>query len=125
MFDFNPPATAPAPKSADDEEEWAFSSALPESNGLPSSNDITVVNSILLIELHATRTSPSDAAITMTVQFSSKVVQPISELTFQVAVTKVSSPSTTHQSLNHMLNPCFPGFLTSIATTDRPTATAS
>jgi ADP-ribosylation factor-binding protein GGA len=94
MFDFGAPAPAPAPAVADDEEEWAFSSALPESNGLPSSNHITVADSTLLIELHATRKSPSDTAITMTVQFSSKAVQPISELTFQVAVTRVSSPST-------------------------------
>lgn len=93
LFDFGQ-APSPAPPQAtaqvaDDEDEWAFSSALPESNGLPSSNDITVASSTVLIALHATRTSPSDPAITMTVKFSNQASQPISELTFQVAVTKV------------------------------------
>lgn len=95
MFDFSQPgpatpsqAPAPAPAAADD-DEWAFSSALPESNGLPSSNDILVSDSALHITLHATRSSPSDPAITMTVRFSSKVPQPITELIFQVAATKV------------------------------------
>lgn len=100
IFDFGQapspaPAAAPAtaaPAATDDDDEWAFSSALPESNGLPSSTDITVTSSAILIALHASRTSPSDPAITMTVKFSSQSPQSVSELTFQVAVTKVSGP---------------------------------
>ncbi len=88
LFDFaQPPAPAPAP--ANDDDEWNFSSALPESNGLPSSTDITITDSTINITLHATRQSPADPVITMTVKFSNKSPQHISELTFQVAVTKV------------------------------------
>jgi ADP-ribosylation factor-binding protein GGA len=95
MFDFGPAPTPPPASTAapapEDDDEWAFSSALPEGNGLPSANDISVTDSeALRIALHATRTSPSDLAITMTVKFSNKSAQAISELTFQVAVTKVS-----------------------------------
>jgi ADP-ribosylation factor-binding protein GGA len=92
IFDFAtaaPRATAIPPAPANDDDEWSFSSALPESNGLPSSNSFTITDSTLNISLHATRKSPSDPIITMTVKFSSKVAQLITELTFQVAVTKV------------------------------------
>lgn len=83
------PATA-IPPATNDDDEWAFSSALPESNGLPSSNSITITDTIINISLHAVRKSPSDPIITMNVHFSNKVAQLITELTFQVAVTKVS-----------------------------------
>jgi ADP-ribosylation factor-binding protein GGA len=94
LFDFAqsaPPVTAIPPASTNDDDEWAFSSALPESNGLPSSTSITITDTIINISIHATRKSPSDPIITMTVHFSSKVAQLITELTFQVAVTKVGS----------------------------------
>jgi ADP-ribosylation factor-binding protein GGA len=96
MFDFTksaPPATAIPPAPANDDDEWSFSSALPESNGLPSSNSITITDSTINISVHATRKSPSDPIITLTVKFSSKVAQLITELTFQVAVTKVRHPN--------------------------------
>lgn len=92
IFDFAkaaPPATAISPAPANDDDEWSFSSALPESNGLPSSNSITITDSTISISLHATRKSPSDPIITMNVKFSNKVAQLITELTFQVAVTRV------------------------------------
>jgi hypothetical protein len=92
LFDFAqaaPPATAIPPAAANDDDEWAFSSALPESNGLPSSNTFTITDAIINISIYATRKSPSDPIINMTVHFSSKVAQLITELTFQVAVTKV------------------------------------
>jgi ADP-ribosylation factor-binding protein GGA len=82
-----------APAAANDDDEWAFSSALPESNGLPSSNEITVTDTSVRILLQATRTSPEDPVITMNVKFSSKTPQPITELVFQIAVTKVSLES--------------------------------
>ncbi len=85
-----PPVTAIPPAPANDDDEWSFSSALPESNGLPSSNSITITDSTINIALHATRKSPSDPTITLTVKFSNKVAQLVTELTFQVAVTKVS-----------------------------------
>lgn len=88
MFDFAKPQPAP-PVSADD-DEWAFASALPENNGLPTSNEVVVTDSNLKVVIHATRQSPSDSIILMTVKFSNKQALPVTELTFQVAVTKVS-----------------------------------
>jgi ADP-ribosylation factor-binding protein GGA len=92
IFDFAksaPLATAIPPAPANDDEEWSFSSALPESNGLPSSNSVIITDSTINISLHAARKSPSDPIITLTVKFSNKVAQLVTELTFQVAVTKV------------------------------------
>ncbi|RDW84941.1 putative vhs-containing protein [Coleophoma cylindrospora] len=97
MFDFAshappPPQAAatptPAPPAADD-DDWAFSSALPD--GLPASNTITVSDTNVNIALHATREPQTPDIITMTVKFTSKTQQPVSDLTFQVAVTKAYS----------------------------------
>lgn len=92
MFDFGiqkaPPA---APAAAVDDDEWAFSSALPE--GLPSENTIMVSETTLGISLHATREPSSPAVITLSLTFSSKTDQPISDLEFAVAVTKVCNIS--------------------------------
>lgn len=96
MFDFSQPAsTAPAQPTAPaaDDDDWAFSSALPESQGLTTSNYITVSDTSVNVVLHASRRSPSDPVIVLNVSFSSKVVQPITELTFQMAVTKVIKAS--------------------------------
>ncbi|QSZ31457.1 hypothetical protein DSL72_001022 [Monilinia vaccinii-corymbosi] len=91
MFDFanpKPPishsANAPAP--ATDDDEWAFSSALPE--GLPSTNDLTISNTNLKISLNATREPSTPDVITLSVAFSNNANEPISDLTFQAAVTK-------------------------------------
>jgi len=88
MFDFanpKPPAAAPAP--AADDDDWAFSSALPDSQ--PSSNTFSVSETQLGISLHATREPTNPSVITMNLRFSSNADQPISELTFMAAVTKV------------------------------------
>ncbi|KAG9232142.1 VHS domain-containing protein [Amylocarpus encephaloides] len=92
IFDFAPlqapkPATAPdmAAPAADD-DEWAFSSALPE--GLPATNTVAVSNTALAISLHASREAQSPAIIILAITFSSQSDQPISELTFMAAVTK-------------------------------------
>jgi hypothetical protein len=87
MFDFtNPKPPAAAPSAADD-DDWAFSSALPDS--LPSLNTLSVSDTKLGISLEATRDSSNPAVITMSLKFSSNTDQPISELTFMAAVTKV------------------------------------
>lgn len=92
MFDFAtppPPANNSAPTtSAGDDDEWAFSSALPE--GPPSSNTVSVSDTSLKIALHATREQATPDAIAMSLSFSNNTDQPISELTFMAAVTKVS-----------------------------------
>jgi ADP-ribosylation factor-binding protein GGA len=86
IFDFANAAPAAPPATADD-DEWAFSSALPE--GLPAENAILVSETSLSILLHAAREPQTPAVITMSISFSSKTDQPISELTFMAAVTKV------------------------------------
>jgi ADP-ribosylation factor-binding protein GGA len=92
IFDFanpQPPVNKSAPvTSAGDDDEWAFSSALPE--GPPSSNTLTVSDTSLRISLHASREPSTPAVITMSLSFSNKTAQPISELTFMAAVTKAS-----------------------------------
>jgi ADP-ribosylation factor-binding protein GGA len=91
MFDFatpQPPANNQAStNSAGDDDEWAFSSALPE--GLPSSAMLTVSNTTLRIALHASRDPPTSDAIKMNLLFSNTTEHSISELTFMAAVTKV------------------------------------
>ncbi|KAH6721533.1 VHS domain-containing protein [Leptodontidium sp. 2 PMI_412] len=85
MFDFGNQAAPTAPAAADD-DEWAFSSALPE--GLPPANTIQVSETALSISIHAAREPQTPSVITMSITFSSKSDQPISELTFMAAVTK-------------------------------------
>lgn len=89
MFDFGTrQSPAPAAAPGTDDDEWAFSSALPE--GLPPSNTIEINNSSLNISLHATREPQNPSIITIALAFSSRSDEPISELTFMAAVTKVS-----------------------------------
>ncbi len=102
MFDFGnsqSPAPAPAlisaPAPLADDDEWAFSSALPE--GLPSSNTISVSQTSLAISLHAAREPQTPTVITMSLSFSNKTDQEISELTFMADVTKVKL----HHTLCH------------------------
>jgi hypothetical protein len=92
MFDFgNHQAPAPVAAPAADDDEWAFSSALPE--GLPSENTITVSNTNLAISLRAHREPLTPSVITMSLTFSNRTAHPISELTFMAAVTKVRIPT--------------------------------
>jgi ADP-ribosylation factor-binding protein GGA len=101
IFDFGKPAGAPAPAAAlADDDEWAFSSALPE--GLPSENTITVNETALAISLHATREATTPAIITLSLSFSSKTDQPISDLEFAVAVTKVGTTPISSLNLSNL-----------------------
>ncbi|KAF7912112.1 uncharacterized protein EAF01_001133 [Botrytis porri] len=91
IFDFanpKPPVShaANAPAPAADDDEWAFSSALPE--GLPSTNDLTISNTNVKIFLNATREPTTPDVITLSIAFSNNSNEPISDLTFQAAVTK-------------------------------------
>lgn len=79
------PAAAPP---AQDESEWAFSSALPE-----QPQDITVTNSAIKTLFSVSR--PGDAEVTISSRISNNTAQPISDLTFQLAVTKVRRPHPT------------------------------
>jgi ADP-ribosylation factor-binding protein GGA len=93
MFEFaslQPPKATPAPLPAADDDEWAFSSALPE--GLPSSNIIAVSRTSLNIDMTAYRESQTPTIINLSMVFSNQSDQPISELMFMAAVTKVGYP---------------------------------
>jgi len=89
MFDFaspKPPVAPPALDITGDDDEWAFSSALPE----PQSNTIKVSDTALEVLLHASREPTATSSIAISLSYSNKTDQPISDLAFQVAVSKVS-----------------------------------
>jgi len=76
---------------ANDDDEWSFSSALPpEVPALPREHNIIVSNEAIKIELLAHRSTSTPNAITVLFSFTNNTAQPISELHFQTAVTKVS-----------------------------------
>jgi hypothetical protein len=73
-----------------DAEEWTFTSSLPvQNNTPPSSNEIIVTNSSVHVLLEVTRPPTNEATIRVLARFSNNALQSISDLTFQVAVTKV------------------------------------
>ncbi|KAI9786528.1 MAG: hypothetical protein M1816_007910 [Peltula sp. TS41687] len=72
-----------------DTEEWAFASALPEpANDLPTSSVITVTNSTINVVFAVSRPTPTDATLHLLARFSNNVAQVVSEMHFQVAVTR-------------------------------------
>ncbi|EON67006.1 hypothetical protein W97_06122 [Coniosporium apollinis CBS 100218] len=87
-----PPATAAAPT----DDDWTFTSALPD-----SPKAITVTNSAIKTVFSVSR--QSDDAILISSRISNNTAQPISELTFQVAVTKAEL--TCAQGFNLRLEP--------------------
>lgn len=89
------PAPAAVPQSNDD-DEWNFASALPtEAPSLPREHRIVVSNSSLKIDLLANRTTGTANSINLMFAFGNNTAQPINEVHFQLAVTKVRSlPST-------------------------------
>lgn len=98
-----PPTTAAASGSSaqtQDDDEWNFASSLPESNALPTTNKVQVLNSSLRIEFVARRHPNQPKQIHVVALFSNTTGQPLNELHFQVAVEKVSSISYDQQT-NH------------------------
>lgn len=75
-------------------DEWTFSSSLPE-----QAHDITVTNSSIKTVFHVSRPSSADNYLMIESKTSNNTAQPITDLTFQLAVTKVSSDSTKSRSL--------------------------
>ncbi len=95
----NAPPTSNAAAGAD-EEEWTFASALPEGSGsLPASNDVTVTNSAINVVFAVSRPTSGEHSLRIIAQFTNNTAQMISDVTFQVAVTRVSIPR------NHLLFP--------------------
>jgi ADP-ribosylation factor-binding protein GGA len=76
-----PTASAPVPVADDD--EWAFSSALPD-----KPQDLVVVNSSVKAVFTVSR--PNSSELTIASRITNSTTKPITDLTFQLAVTKVS-----------------------------------
>ncbi|KAL4808491.1 VHS domain-containing protein [Aspergillus unguis] len=77
---------APKPKVEDD--EWNFASSLPESNSLPTTNRVQVLNSALKVEFAVRRHPQQQRQIHIVALFSNTTGQALSDLHFQVAVEK-------------------------------------
>ena len=87
------PAAPPASNAANDEEEWNFSSSLPPAAAqqqLPKEHRGTISQSSLRADFLANRATGASSAIHVAFAFSNNTAQPIAELHFQLAVTKVN-----------------------------------
>lgn len=86
-----PQAASASVPQANDDDEWSFASALPTeaAAAVPREQKVVVSNTSLKIDLLANRTTSSSKSINLLFAFSNNTAQPISELHFQLAVTKV------------------------------------
>jgi ADP-ribosylation factor-binding protein GGA len=72
-----------------DDDDWNFSSALPPAApAKPKEHRATVSETTLRIELYASRKPATANAISLGFAFSNNAASPMSELHFQLAVTK-------------------------------------
>ncbi|KAK6063855.1 vhs domain-containing protein [Seiridium cupressi] len=84
-----PKPAAPAPIASNEDDEWSFSSALPtEAPTLPKEHSATVKEGQLRVDMKAARSPQAPNAIALSFAFSNATPQPISELHFELAVTK-------------------------------------
>ncbi|KAG6100221.1 hypothetical protein E4U30_005169 [Claviceps sp. LM220 group G6] len=75
--------------SANDDDEWNFSSALPPAvSNKPKEHKGTINQSLLRTDYLAGRATGASNSIHMTFAFSNNSAQPVTELHFQLAVTK-------------------------------------
>ncbi|MCJ1311440.1 hypothetical protein MMC25_005111 [Agyrium rufum] len=87
-----PPAPAPVNPSqttngAPMDDDWDFSSALPEDTA-PTSQELVVSDQDINITFHVKRQGPTEPVLAVLAVFSNKTPNAITEYTFQVAVTK-------------------------------------
>ncbi|KAF4980938.1 hypothetical protein FZEAL_3157 [Fusarium zealandicum] len=82
------PAPPQPPAASNEDDEWSFSSALPAEPSMPKEHQATVSNTNVRVEMLATRSPAAGNAINIVFAFSNNLAQPISELHFQLAVTK-------------------------------------
>ncbi|KAI0474937.1 VHS domain-containing protein [Xylariaceae sp. FL0804] len=84
-----PAAPAPAPAPPADDDEWSFSSALPqEAPSLPRDHAAKVKDGPLAIDMKAARSPQAAQALALIFAFSNSTMQPIGDIHFQLAVTK-------------------------------------
>ncbi|KAK4124583.1 VHS-domain-containing protein [Parathielavia appendiculata] len=83
-------ATQPAAAATNDDDEWNFSSALPPeiTPQVPKEHRAVVSNTSLKIDMVANRQLSTDPSIGLVFAFTNNTAQHISELHFQLAVTK-------------------------------------
>lgn len=85
----DPFAAFGAPKPAADDEEWNFTSSLPPAApSKPREHKSLVCDTSLRAEFLAKRVGPNNS-INIVFSFGNNTAQPITELHFQLAVTKV------------------------------------
>ncbi|KAF2966554.1 hypothetical protein GQX73_g7001 [Xylaria multiplex] len=77
-----------APAAAHDDDEWSFSSALPPEASAPRDHQVVVSNSLVRINMKAVRAPQEPNALSLLFSFSNTSPQQISDLHFQLAVTK-------------------------------------
>ncbi|KAI1302911.1 ADP-ribosylation factor-binding protein GGA2 [Xylaria venustula] len=80
-----PPA---APAAPNDDDEWSFSSALPPEVSTPRDHQAVVSDKLLHINMKAVRAPQAPNALSLLFSFSNPSPQQISDLHFQLAVTK-------------------------------------
>ena len=87
-----PQAPAQQTNGTSTDDDWNFSSALPDDgSSLPATNHLIVSNTSVNISFAVSRPSDRDSVINVLAKFSNTTFSPITEYTFQVAVTKVKS----------------------------------
>jgi ADP-ribosylation factor-binding protein GGA len=94
------PAAAPAPanNTANNDDEWTFSSALPD-----APQDLTITNSAIRTIFGVTR--PNNTELIVSSRISNNTTQPIEDLTFQLAVTKVCFAPSIHPIVHPSVYP--------------------
>jgi ADP-ribosylation factor-binding protein GGA len=86
-----PKPAVPVQAASNDDDEWSFSSALPsETPSLPKEHSAAVKEGELRIDMKAARSTHAPNAIALSFAFSNTTSQPIDQLHFELAVTKVS-----------------------------------
>ncbi|GAB0134613.1 hypothetical protein EsDP_00002978 [Epichloe bromicola] len=84
-----PPSSQRAAASNNDDDEWRFSSSLPPAaSSKPREHKGTINQSLLRTDFLARRTTDASNSIHITFAFSNNSAQPVTELHFQLAVTK-------------------------------------
>jgi ADP-ribosylation factor-binding protein GGA len=85
-----PTTTSAPPVPVTDDDEWAFSSALPDA---PQEQELVITNSAIRTVFAVTR--PNNTELVVSSRISNSTAQAIEDLTFQLAVTKVCLSSVT------------------------------
>lgn len=90
-----PSGRVPQPTGANEDDEWSFASSLPPAaaSSKPKEHKGSISESSLRTDFLAGRTTGASNSIHMAFAFSNNSAQPITELHFQLAVTKVRKPT--------------------------------